>query len=442
MKYLVTLLLTFAFAWNSTAKDGFFQTEKKGDIWWLRDPNGKPFLSLGVCCVSFSGDNIRGTKTRPYRDNVQRLYASPEAWEKSTAERLATWGFNTLGLWSKFSATPTMPHVARLDVGAEFVSQQGQGQAWLQGKFPDVFDPGFIAFSRQIAETKCTPLRDDKWLIGWFLDNELKWTPDWRGPNEMLTDFLNAPAASPGRDAAFDLLEARHPNIGDFNVAWKTNFATWADARAAKSIVPPYQNKAEALQNQNTGRAGSATFVADCDAFLGLAAEKYFSITTEAIRAVDPNHPILGSRFPVVVPLPVRRAAGKYCDVISINSYASDPRGDIGEYDDMGKPVIIGEFNFRGADAGLPNSNGGLPVVATQAERARATASYLRAAFAKPSLVGAHWFQWADQPKEGRFDGEDSNVGLVNIEDQPYDALTTAITEVARELPKIHAAGK
>jgi agarase len=39
--------------------------------------------------------------------------------------------------------------------------------------------------------------------------------------------------------------------------------------------------------------------------------------------------------------------------------------------------------------------------------------------------VGWHWFEWVDQPAEGRFDGE--NNGLVSEQDVPYLELTSAM---------------
>ena len=44
-----------------------------------------------------------------------------------------------------------------------------------------------------------------------------------------------------------------------------------------------------------------------------------------------------------------------------------------------------------------------------------------------PEAVGYHWFEWVDEPKEGRFDGEDSNYGLVDITDKPYQDLVETV---------------
>jgi transposase InsO family protein len=43
-----------------------------------------------------------------------------------------------------------------------------------------------------------------------------------------------------------------------------------------------------------------------------------------------------------------------------------------------------------------------------------------------PEAVGYHWFEWSDEPKEGRFDGENSNYGFVNIQDEVYEEFAQA----------------
>ena len=54
-------------------------------------------------------------------------------------------------------------------------------------------------------------------------------------------------------------------------------------------------------------------------------------------------------------------------------------------------------------------------------------------------MVGYHWFEHADQPAEGRFDGEDCNYGTVTIEDNPYAELTETMTRVNAAAERIHA---
>ena len=45
-----------------------------------------------------------------------------------------------------------------------------------------------------------------------------------------------------------------------------------------------------------------------------------------------------------------------------------------------------------------------------------------------PWLVGDDWFQYVDEPQNGRTgDGEDDNFGMVNVNDQPYPTMTAAM---------------
>jgi len=112
----------------------------------------------------------------------------------------------------------------------------------------------------------------------------------------------------------------------------------------------------------------------------------------------------------------------------------------IDAYAATGKPCLIGEFSFRGADSGLPNTNGAGPLVASQGERATCFRHYVTAAVRKPALVGYHWFEHADQPAEGRFDGENSNFGTVTIGDDVYEELTQTMSAINAEAEDHHAA--
>ena len=169
-------------------------------------------------------------------------------------------------------------------------------------------------------------------------------------------------------------------------------------------------------------------------------AERYFKLTCAAIRAADPHHLVLGCRFAYVPSPGVIKAAARHTDVISLNCYDIDASPVIDAYAATGKPCLISEFSFRGADSGLPNTNGAGPLVATQAERAASFRRYVTAALRKPALVGYHWFEHADQPAEGRFDGENSNFGTVKIDDHVYEDLVHAMTLTNAEAEALHAA--
>jgi hypothetical protein len=63
---------------------------------------------------------------------------------------------------------------------------------------------------------------------------------------------------------------------------------------------------------------------------------------------------------------------------------------------------------------------------------------YVRALVRMPFVVGYHWFEYFDQPAEGRFDGENSNYGLVSGQDEPWDTLVQRVTQVNARLEQDH----
>jgi hypothetical protein len=133
---------------------------------------------------------------------------------------------------------------------------------------------------------------------------------------------------------------------------------------------------------------------------------------------------------------------GPYFDVISYHSYIFMPPVDRLERITRlaGKPILLSEFSFKAMDSGLPNTKGAAKPVATQEDRAKGFASYVEALAALPGCVGYHWFQYRDQPKEGRrLDGENSNYGVVKIDGTPWETLTTRMKDVNAGLDASHA---
>ena len=84
---------------------------------------------------------------------------------------------------------------------------------------------------------------------------------------------------------------------------------------------------------------------------------------------------------------------------------------------------MLTEFSLKAKDSGLPNTRGAGKPVATQQDRAEHFERYVTRLAQMPFLVGYHWFQYSDQPAEGRFDGENSNHGVVNGKDEPWTVL-------------------
>ena len=271
---------------------GFFRTEKVDGRWWLVDPEGHVFFSLGVTCIyptmdtivdgrekyfewlpdslSPSWDNPKMKVVKFMELNYERKYGS--AWRERFVDtahrRLRAWGMNTLGNWTPryVQAPRRTPYVATLDRSSgtrlKFSGKKGFGR-----HMPDVYSPQFAADVRAGLEKLAAQIKDDPWCIGVFVDNELAWdSPD--NPGEV--------------------------------------------------------------------------------------AEKYFSTVAAAFREVLPNHLYLGCRF-AWGGEDVWRAAARYCDVVSFNFYERRPTKDLPS-DAEDKPVIVGEFHFGALDRGMLNT--------------------------------------------------------------------------------------
>jgi len=433
---------------------GFYSTAKIDGKWWFLTPDGKPFLSKAVTCVRSRGDRIGKTAVEPFHDNILKKFGSDHAWRQRAVRRLAEWGFNSIGAWSDPEASKipvngrNMPFTAVVNFGSRFVSlKQQNDQAWLAGIFPDVFDKDFSSIADETAAAACASLKNDPDLLGWFTDNELRWGPDWRGTDELLAMFMAMPQKAAGHRAAIRFLSERYREIGSFNEIWNSGAGSWEELLEKGKPEPPFVFKALWEQNQEVERTENsrdprrAAFYADCEEFAGLLARRYGEQCRQAMKKADPNHLNLGCRFAYVPQPAVRAGIADNVDVISFNCYALDPQHAFDAYGPYDKPCLLGEFSFRGDDAGLPNARGAGPRVATQADRAGAFEKFITIALRNPCMTGYHWFQYSDQPVEGRFDGENSNYGVVNIGDEPYESLVGAMKKVNKNAEELHVKG-
>ncbi|MFH1464040.1 MAG: hypothetical protein ABIO70_06625 [Pseudomonadota bacterium] len=407
---------------------GFFRTEKLCDRWWLVTPEGHPIWSFGVNSVNPHGDTDAETGEQLYAEAVAAIYGSDEAWAEAETARLKSWGLNTTGAWSTHELT--LPFMAATPI--LYIA----GYDWLDGTRTDWFDPAWPASVEQEADALATSA-DEPNILGWFLDNEISWGPDWRGLDTLLQAYLEMGAEAPGKAVAVDFLLEQLGGVEAVNSALGTAFADRDTMLAATGGWDALDQDCSDTERPLT--AG----------FLSMAAEHYFSTVVTALRARDPNHLILGNReVSVLTRLEVYEAAARHVDVLSINNYrfrdgiaegALDVSGGLDPADGFAAlaehvdlPILISEFGFRAADSGLPNSWPFFyPTYDTQTERADAFEAYAREHQAQPLVVGYHWFEWVDQPQGGRsLDGEDNNWGLVNQQDEIYEELTERMSTV------------
>ena len=396
----------------TASPSGYFRAENRGGIWWLIDPVGAPTLSIGVDNVVYEGDRIRGTGPSPYLKAAEKSYPDRTAWGRNALGRLRAWGFNTLGAWSDTELQDShIPYTIMLDFAAR------SGAEWLHGMPVDVYDPRFEETARAIAGREATPRAQDPMLVGYFSDNELWWGSDWRRRGTMLGSYLSFRADAPGRRRAIEFLRQRYGSVQRLDRAWHV-------AAPDLSHVPP--------------TASTAAYRADADAFLEMVATRYFAVSAEVIHSADPHHLYLGARFVGEPPDPVLRAA-RAADVVSVNLYERNPRAAVAHaFAITRRPVLVSEFSFRALDSGLPNTIGAGPWVFSQRGRAQAYLSYVAKLESLPEAIGYHWFRWADEPREGRADGENSNYGLVTLTDAPYQAFVAAVTAANHAAVDVH----
>jgi len=393
------------------------------NTWWFTDPDGNLFLSKGVNHVSYEGDYSPTLGYSPYFRNIMEKYGSVEKWVDVTVKRLKDWGFNTIGAWSSRELSQYLPYTVVLNVLAEY------GFNWVTGRMPDVFSDSFESFVKEFAASKCSRVRGDPNLLGYFIDNEVRWGPDWRSDKHLLDEFLLMPREAAGKNIAVEtLLEAFNNDISLLNMVLDTSISS-------RDELLDYTGGLK--ESPMTDRARVL--------FVEKYAERYFSITTSILRNYDPDHLILGNRIAGLPSteesLVAFRIMSKYVDVISINIYnlRSPPVSDLRKlYRAAGKPFLITEYSFRARDSGLPNTRGAGLIVDTQRERALLIEEFITELIREPYIIGYHWFQYMDQPAEGRFDGENSNFGLVTISDEPYSEVVEAFKRVNRNAEKIH----
>jgi hypothetical protein len=433
---------------------GWFRAEKVDGRWWLVTPDGSLFFSTGIDCIAPgeftfidgrdkwfewlppAGDRYEqfvghvegahsmaepiGGKGRTfsfYGANLLRKYGADwrSKWMDVSTSRMRSWGFNTVGNWSDgdFIAHAKTPFVASGSVGGAARRIEGGGGYW--GKMVDVYDPKFSTSAEESLGGAARAFASNPFCLGYFSDNEIAWEAVERGT-------LASPPDQPCRIAEVEMLKKKYDNSLDrLNAAWGIRAASWDALR-----VPERAN---------------AACQADIDAFDYQFARRYFEVCKAAYKKTAPNQMYLGCRF-ASAPKPAVRACADVADVVSFNIYRNAVESaDWTGANDLGKPILIGEFHFGALDRGMFHE--GLGPKANQAERAASYLAYVRSVADCPNFVGCHWFQYVDEPITGRwYDGENYNIGMVDVTDSPYPELIDAAKKAHAEVYTRHAAAK
>jgi hypothetical protein len=414
---------------------GRFRTAQIDGVWWLITPEGNAYFSAGVNHTTPDGDYSPALGTAPYHDNIIARYGSVAAWADVVVQRFTDLGMTTIGAWSNYDLfTGRIPYTTILGFAGHAPEVPGVLQSLTGQRLRDYFAPQFTTGATAEAEG-ARGCAADAFCVGVFSDNELGWGPGIAQTLPYLDAYLRLPAGAPGKVALQAFFEQLYAgDVAAFNAVWNQHLTTFDDLQALPSLP-------------RSVTADPPDRAAVRQAFAGTVAGRYYQTVHDALRAIRPDLLILGSRLLAYYTAPaVIAASGPFVDVVSANQYevapatldllraAAAPNGyivtgdlfaDLDEFYRLAqKPMLISEFSYRAADSGLPNTYPPtFPTLATQADRADAYERYMRQVLERPYMVGAHWFEYADEPAQGRFDGENDNWGIVNIADDEYPEL-------------------
>ncbi len=260
------LLMASAASFRKSKK--FFTIQKSRGRFFLNDPHGKTFFSIGLNHIDSA--TLRYPENGAiWRDKYQN---SIEKWlEKDVRPNLKKWGFNTVG-WTQEVVTRGMtnhrpsrnftPEEYRwLDMPYCHMLHFADFHQWdAEVRHPDFFSQDFIDWCDYVARDEAARLADDPNLIGYFYLDCPTWVHntkknDWKGP-----------------------------------------------------IFDPELLKAE------TGKKE-----------LLRIASQYYKVTHDAIRRYDKNHLILGDRYEAsrLLSEEVIQAASAYVDVLSFQHFST-----------------------------------------------------------------------------------------------------------------------
>lgn len=412
---------------------GNFRTEKVNGKWWLVDPEGCLYWSHGLDCVGFqegyttitgreiffenlpgtdeslgifySKDRRKGTTFNFAGANLTRKYGNQweEKYIENALKRLRSWGFNSFGNWSDPDIYLTPGNRIPFTVGVSPNWPKIDGKS---AKFPNVFDPGFRDSVKTSLKKLDSRIKNDPYCIGFFVDNELD-------ISALTSKLMKQPENNAAKQVFIEYLKTKYVSIKKLNESWKTRYSGWPQIKKLSILSDGAKE--------------------DVELFDLKIIDIYYKTCLEEVKLLAPDKLYFGSRLHFHY-FPddqsggqIIKIAAKYCDVVCFNRYRFSAEDLILPFG-IDKPTIIGEFHFGALDRGLWHT--GLRSVANQDQRAETYFHYVEGALRNPQIVGSHWFQYGDEAFTGRDDGENYQIGFVDICDNPYPEMV----RVARKI--------
>lgn len=370
---------------------GRFRVEKNSNgRSWIVDPEGYPYYVRDIASFRMDGNSSAFGK----------LYSSVDDWVAKSQKQFSEIGFHSVCAFGKEegdkavndynkSASSPLTQAPSFSFLAEFKNSKGisyPGQN-VNLKIGLVFYDGWDEWCKEYLNSDAFGMfRNNPDVLGFFSDNEIDFST-WG--NRLLDRFLKI---SNKQDPAY-IAAAK--------------FMTDKDKSANVSDVT------DELNNE----------------FAGICAEKYYSAIKNAVKASkDPELLYLGSRLHSLPKYNsyIIKAAGKYCDVISINYYSkwSPEKGYMDGWKNQagGTPFMVTEFYTKGEDTKLDNSSGAGFVVRDQQNRGFAYQHFTLGLLEAKNCVGWVFFKYLDD--------EDCNKGMLDYNYKPYTSLTKYMSDI------------
>ncbi len=388
---------------------GRFYVKKIGDRWWLVDPEGCLHHHRGV-------NSFRpGEKSERQIAAYQNLYGgNVSVWLNAATNEIRGLGFHSAGAFTPINTNIVTYNESHKDTpfllcpSFEFLKsfKNNSGMTWPSGneaaRAALVLDGKFAENCKSYAKNQLAKYKDDPNVVGIFSDNEIQFINIGSGTdNRMLPICLKYGGTITSAARAWCTANSINPDSSSQAGDWKTN----------------------------------------CK-FGGYLAELYYKAVSEAVKEVDPRMLYLGSRLhgDPRNTKEVWEAAGKYCDVISVNYYGDwsadlapdgglrapnkTAEGRVAQWAEWsGKPCMVTEFYTKGIeDSDLANTHGAGLAVRNQAARAYAYQHFTLGLLEAPNVVGWHWFRYQDDDGTDN-NGEHSNKGMYDNNLKLYEYL-------------------
>ncbi len=390
---------------TSTNPAGFWRTGYYADKKVFIDPDGNvAFLSgFNFVCPDVNIDNYGA----PVANYYHAKFASLDAWAEWCAPRIADMAFNFYSNSPRrikyydnmpspgISMTKSAQDRLRQGNGTHRLSQCENllllrtfywdyysitGKSFdpkIQSEFTLMFDQDYLARIKELAEYGAALFKDDPSFIGYYFDNEL--------PFVDVSSTYPIPITLKGfLDLVTDPSDAKYYRCNGNAKNWALN---WMQEKYGTQTYSSSMEKP----------------------FLAAVADYYYKTCTEAIRAADPNHLILGNRIHADAKetKEVVEACARYCDVVSFNFYAY---WDITTFDVFksypawvgDKPCLVSEFYTKDSTLKAPdgslykNGEGAGWIVDSQTDRGIFYQNNVIHFIEDNQIAGWHYFKWTD----------------------------------------------